>query len=151
MVIDIVSMEKGEKKNDMVNLMLEDNEELVRDKRKTLADIASTIILFDQKKEEEYIQDRLTGYSMKGLSKRGNGYWETKLEDDFLNVKLWSGRNVKKPIRHSVDKEKLMVYCGYVNYYFCNVENKICFYAPKGKRVISRANKNHEIYMYDVS
>ena len=151
MVIDIVSLEKGKKKYDMVNLILEDNDDLVEDKRKTLADIASTVTLFYQKKEEEYIQDRLTGYSIKGLSKRGNGYWETKLEDDLLNVKLWSSRNVKKPIRRSIDKEKLMVYCGYVNFYFCNVENKICYRVPKDRRIVSRANKNHEIYMYDVS
>lgn len=151
MVIDIVSMEKGKKKYDMVNLILEDDDDLVEDKRKSLADIADTITLFYQKKEEEYIQDRLTGYSMKGFSKMGNGYWETKLEDDFLNLKLWSSRNVKKPICRSIDKEKLMVYCGYVNFYFCNVENKICYRVPKDKRIVSRANKNHEIYMYDVS
>lgn len=150
MITDIVSMEKGKKKYDMVNLMLE-NDDLVEDERKTLADIASTVTLFYQKKEEEYIQDRLTGYSMKELTKQGNGCWETKLEDDFLNIKLWSGRNVKKPIRHNIDKEKLMVYCGYVNFYFCNVENKMCYYVPKDRRIVSRANKNHEIYMYDVS
>lgn len=151
MVVDIVSLEKGEKMYDMVNLIFEDNDDLVEDKRKALADIASTVILFYQKKEEEYIQDRLTGYSMKGIAKRGNGCWETKLEDDFLHIKSWSGRNVKKPIRHSIDKEKLMVYCGYVNFYFCNVEDKICYRAPKDRRIVSRANKNHEINMYDVS
>lgn len=151
MVVDIVSLEKGEKMYDMVNLIFEDNDDLVGDKRKALADIASTVILFYQKKEEEYIQDRLTGYSMKGIAKRGNGCWETKLEDDFLHIKSWSGRNVKKPIRHSIDKEKLMVYCGYVNFYFCNVEDKICYRAPKDRRIVSRANKNHEINMYDVS
>lgn len=150
MIADIVSMEKGKKKYDMVNLMLE-NDDLVEDERKTLADIASTVTLFYQKKEEEYIQDRLIGYSMKGLSKGGNGCWETKLEDDFLNIKFWSGRSVKKPIRHSIDKEKLMVYCGYVNFYFCNVEDKICYRVPKDRRIVSKANKNHEINMYDVS
>ena len=151
MVVDIVSLVKGEKMYDMVNLIFEDNDDLVEDKRKALADIASTVILFYQKKEEEYIQDRLTGYSMKGIAKRRNGCWETKLEDDFLHIKSWSGRNVKKPIRHSIDKEKLMVYCGYVNFYFCNVEDKICYRAPKDRRIVSRANKNHEINMYDVS
>lgn len=151
MVIDIVSLEKGKKKYDMVNLILEDNDDLVENKRKALADIASTVTLFYQKKEKEYIQDRLSGYSMKELTTRGNGYWETKLEDDFLHIKFWSGRNVKKPIRYSIGKEKLMVYCGYVNFYFCNVENKICYRVPKDRRIVSRANKNHEIYMYDVS
>lgn len=151
MVIDIGGLEKGKKKYDMVNLILEGNDDLVEDKGKTLADIASTVILFYQKKEEEYIQDRLTGYSMKELTKRGNGCWETNLADDFVHIKFWSGRNVKKPIRHSIDKEKLIVYCGYVSFYFCNVEDKICYRAPKDRRIVSRANKNHEIYMYDAS
>ena len=44
-----------------------------------------------------------------------------------------------------------MVYCGYMNFYFCNTENKVCYYVPKDRRIIGRANKNHEIFMYNVS
>lgn len=43
-----------------------------------------------------------------------------------------------------------MVYCGFMNFYFCNVENKVCYRVPKDRRIISRANKNHEIFMYNV-
>ena len=57
---------------------------------------------------------------------------------------------MKKPIQHGINKEKIMAYCGYKNFYFCNVENKICLRVPKDRRIISRANKNHEIFMYNI-
>ena len=150
MIMEIVSLEKGKKKYDMVNLILE-NRDLVEDKTKALFDIVDTIILFYQKKEKEYRRDKLTSYDIKGLIDWEKGYWEAELEDGSLDIKLWSSGNVKKPIQYSINKEKLMIYSGYMNFYFCNVENKICYCVPKDRRIISRANKNHEIFMYDVS
>ena len=150
MIMEIVSLEKGKKKYDMVNLILE-NRDLVEDKTKALFDIVDTIILFYKKKEKEYRRDKLTSYDIKGLIDWEKGYWEAELEDGSLDIKLWSSGNVKKPIQYSINKEKLMIYSGYMNFYFCNVENKICYCVPKDRRIISRANKNHEIFMYDVS
>ena len=43
-----------------------------------------------------------------------------------------------------------MVYCGYMNFYFCDKERMIYYEVPKERRVISSANKNHEIFMYNV-
>lgn len=51
MITDIVSMEKGKKKYDMVNLVLENND-LVDDKTKTLLDIANTVTGYYQEKEK---------------------------------------------------------------------------------------------------
>ncbi len=31
-----------------------------------------------------------------------------------------------------------------------NIEDKICYSLPKNRRIISRANRNHEFSMYDV-
>lgn len=149
MVIDIVSLEKGKKKYDMVNLILE-NDDLVDDKRETLFNIARTLIAFYQNKEEEYRKNELSEYEIRGYIQWGNGRWEAELESEILKIKLWSNENVKKPIQHSINKEKLMVYCGYMNFYFCNIENKVCYRVPKDRRIISRANKNHEIIMYNV-
>ncbi len=150
MITDIVSMEKGKKKYDMVNLVLENND-LVDDKTKTLLDIANTVKGYYQEKEKKYINDKLSDYIMKGYVDWENGYWEAELRDEFIKIKLWSNENVKKPIRHNISREKLMVYCGYMNFYFCNTENKVCYYVPKDRRIIGRANKNHEIFMYNVS
>lgn len=149
MVIDIVSLEKGKKKYDMVNLILE-NDDLVDDEMETLIAIAQTVIAYYQKEEEEYRRNELGDYKTSKSVDWERGCWEAELEGGFLNIKLWSNRNVKKPIQHSINKEKLMVYCGCINFYFCDVENKVCYRVPKDRRIISRANKNHEIFMYNV-
>lgn len=149
MIMEILYLEAGKKKYDMVNLVLGNND-LVDDKTKTLLDIANTVIMYYQEKEKKYINDKLSDYIMRGLADWGKSYWEAELQGQFMNIKLWTNRNVKKPIRHCINKEKLMIYCGYVNFYFCDVENKVCYRVPKDKRIISRANKNHEIFMYNV-
>lgn len=79
-----------------------------------------------------------------------NGYWETVLDSEFLNVDFWSSKSVKKPIRHRIGRDKLMIYCGYMNFYICDMESKIYYSLPKDRRIISRANKNHEIKIYNV-
>ncbi len=149
MVIDIVSLEKGKKKYDMINLILE-NDDLVDDESETLLNIAKTIVAYYQNKEEEYKTNELDDYKLGKLIDWEKGYWEAELQGELLNIKLWSNKNVKKPIQHSINKERLMVYCGYMNFYFCNVDNKVCYRVPKDRRIISRANKNHEIFMYNV-
>ncbi len=150
-VTDIVSLEKGKKKYDMVNLISEKDNDLVNDKREALLTIAKTVIAYYQNQEEEYETNELGNYKPGKLVNWEKGYWEAELKGEFLNIKFWTNKNVKKPILHSINKEKLMVYCGYMNYYFCNVENKICYRVPKDRRIISRANKNHEIFICNVS
>ncbi len=148
MVIDIVSLEKGKKKYDMVNLILE-NDDLVDDEIETLLDIAKTVLAYYQNEEEEYRRNKLGHYKLDKLVDWEKGFWEAELEGEFLNVKLWSNKNIKKPVQHSINKENLMVYCGFMNYYFCNTESNVCYKAPKDRRIISRANKEHEIFMYN--
>lgn len=149
MFIDIVSLKKGKKKYDMVNLIL-GNDDLVDDKRETLLNIAKTAIAYYQNKEEEYRRNELGNYKFGKFIDWENGRWEAELGSEILKIKLWSNKNVKKPIQHSINKEKLMVYCGYMNFYFGNAENKVCYRLPKDRRIISRANRNHEIFMYNV-
>lgn len=150
MIIDIVSLKKGKKKYDMVNLILE-NDDLVEDKRKALIDIADTVISYCQRNEKEYIKDKLTAYRIKGLADWEKGYWEAELGNEILDIKLWSSKDIKNPIHRKIGKENLMVYCGYMNFYFCNIESKVCYRVPKNRRIISRANKNHEIFMYGMA
>lgn len=133
----------------MINLILE-NDDLVDDESETLLNIAKTIVAYYQNKEEEYKTNELDDYKLGKLIDWEKGYWEVELQGELLNIKLWSNKNVKKPIQHSINKERLMVYCGYMNFYFCNVDNKVCYRVPKDRRIISRANKNHEIFMYNV-
>lgn len=145
MIIDIVSLEKGKKKYDMVNLI--QNDDLVDDKEEALHNIANTILSCYQKREEEYKKEKLKDYRIKEWL---DGYWEAELESEILNVKLWSNKNIKKPIQRYINRENLMVYCGYMNFYFCDTESKIYYIVSKNKRVISRSNRRHEISIYDV-
>lgn len=145
MVIDIVSLEKGKKKYDMVNLIL--NDDLVDNKEEALYNIANTLVSYYQRNEDEYKKKELNDYKIKEWTK---GYWEAELESEILSIKLLSNKNIKKPIQHVISKEDLIVYCGYMNFYFCDTEGKICFSVPKNKRVISKANRKHEISIYDV-
>ncbi|MCM1253241.1 MAG: hypothetical protein NC321_10500 [Clostridium sp.] len=148
-VIDIVSLKKGKKKYDMVNLISEKDNDLVDDKTEALLDIAKTLIEYYQNQEKEYRQNGLSEYKQSKHINWNTGFWETELEDEVLKIKLLSNKDVKKPAQHSINKEKLIVYCGYMNFYFCNVEEKICYSMPKDRRIISRRNKNHEISIYN--
>lgn len=149
MVLDVISKGKG-KKYDMVNLISDNDYDLVDDKREALFNIANTMIACYQKKENEYRKNHFGGYKMKSLKDWDNGFWEAYFQDIFFNIKLWSNRNVKKPIHCKINKENVMVYCGYMNFYFCDKERMIYYEVPKERRVISSANKNHEIFMYNV-
>lgn len=149
MVIDIVSLEKGKKKYDMVNLILE-NDDLVDDEKETLINIAKTVIVFYQNEEEKYRKNQLEDYKKKGFADWRNKYWEAELRGEILKIKLRSSRDVKKPIQNSINTGNLIVYCGCVNFYFCDIEGKVYYSVPKNKRVISRSNKNHEISIDDV-
>lgn len=149
LVIDIFSLEKGKKKYDMCNLIL-GNYDLIEDKRSALINIANVIITYCQNEEKDYIKGKFAGYRKKKTVDFTNGYWETVLDSEFLNVDFWSSKSVKKPIRHRIDRGELIIYCGYMNFYICDTESKIYYSLPKDRRIISRANRNHEIKIYNV-
>lgn len=67
MIIDIVSLEKGKKKYDMVNLIL-GNDDLVDNQNEALLDIGRTVVSFYQKNERGYRKNKLKDYKMKGLA-----------------------------------------------------------------------------------
>lgn len=150
MVTGIVSLEKGKKKYDMVNLILGNND-LVDNESETLLNIAKTVISYYQKEERKYRKNELSGYKIAGLTDWEKGCWEAELGCEVLKIKLWSNRDVKNPIRHSINKEKLMVYCGCMNLYLCNIEDGICYSVPRNKRIISKSNRKHEIFICNVA
>lgn len=149
MVMDAISLEKWKKKYNMANLILK-NEDLIDDKKETLKNIAKTMTAYYQEQEAEYVNNELNQYERKGFENWTSSYWEAELKKDILKIRLWSSKNIKKPIRHNIDKDRLIVYCGYVNFYFCDTEEKICYRLPKDKRIISRSNKNQEVSIYNV-
>ncbi len=149
-VIDIVSLEKGKKKYDMVNFMVPENNDLVDNENVTILNIAHTIMEHYQKAETEYQRNVLRKYRVQGFSDWKNGYWEAELCNEILKIRLFSSEKVKKPIQNNIKREKLIVYCGCMNFYFCDEERKVYYKFPKNRRIISRSNKNHEVFMYKV-
>lgn len=144
MILEIISMEKGKKKYEMVNLIFEQYD-LVEDKDKTMIDIADTIMKYYINKEREYREIDLNEYKIKSLNDWDKGYFDAEIDGDILKIRLFSSIYVKNPIRHSIDKDKLKIYCGYVNFYFCNLEDKICHMVPKNRRIISKSDKKHNV------
>lgn len=150
MILGVVFKENGTKKYGMVNLLSDNDYDLVDDKMGALLNIANTVIAYYQKGEDGYRRDHFGDYQIGGLVDWKNGYWEAELCDGILKIKLFSSRKVKKPIQYSVNKEKLMAYYGCINYYFCDEEKKVCYIFPKNRRIVSKSNKNHEIFMHKV-
>lgn len=150
MILEVVSKEKGKKKYDMVNLLLEEDNDLVDDKIGTLIGIANTMTAFYQKKEDEYRRKQFGGYKIKGLKDWDNGLWEARLEEGTVCIRLWTSKDVKFPIHYKVNRENVIVYCGYKNFYFCDKEAMVCFKVPKSKRIIGRYDREHKFFIYNV-
>lgn len=150
MILGVVTKEKGKMKYDMVNLLSENDNDLVDNKTEALFNIANTLIASYQKREDEYRRKHFGDYKTKGLKDWNNGFWEARLEEKVLNIRFWTRKDVKFPIRYKLNREKVIVYCGYMNYYFCDKEGMVCYKVPKDRRVIGRYNKNHEIFLYNV-
>lgn len=131
MVIEIVALDKNEKNYDLVS-------------------IANIIISYYQNREEEYRKNELGDYKKKGFTDWSDKYWEAELKDKVLKIRLRSNRDVKNPIRYSISKENLIVHCGCMNFYFCDIKENVCCSVPKNKRVISKSNRNHETFIYDI-
>lgn len=150
MILGIISKEKRKKKYDMVNLISDKDYDLVDDKKAALLNIANTMVEFYQKREEEYIRNHFGKYKIKSLKDCDKGLWEAELEEETVNIRLWSSKEVKFPIHCKVNRENVIVYCGYMNFYFCDKERMICYKVPKDRRIIGRYNKKHKFFIYYV-
>lgn len=150
MVKEIVALDKKEKNYDLINLILKKDIDLVDNKLEVLLKIANIIILYYQKREEEYRKNLLGDYKKKAFTDWNDRCWEATLDSENLKIRLRSSREVKNPVRHSINRKNLFVYCGCMNYYFCDTEEKECYCVPKNRRVITKSNKKHEISIYDI-
>ena len=150
MILEVVSKEKGKKKYDMINLISDNDYDLVDDKVAALLDIADTMIEFYQKKEDEYRKKQFCEYKIKGLKNWDNGFWEARLEDGIVNIRLWSGKDVKFPIHYKLNRKNIIIYCGCMDFYFCDKEEMVCYKVPKNKRIIGRYDKNHKFFLYNM-
>ena len=101
--------------------------------------------------EEIFENNELGKYTIKDIGDWKKGYWNADLNNEILKIKLFSSKEIKKPIQYEIRREKIKIYSGCRNFYICNMESEVCYKFPKNRRIISRTNKNHEIFMYNVS
>lgn len=146
-VMDIVSLKRGKMMYDMVNLLSDCDCDLVDDWQATILNVANTIIEYYQSAEMEYQNNELKKYKAKSFFDWEKRCWEAELNNKILKIQLFASKKVKKPVQYDISKEKLIVYCGCINFYFCDEEKGICYVFPKDRRIISRRNENHEIFL----
>ena len=148
-VIPILSLVKGKRKYDMINLIrcemdvIDDNisyDQIVIDIVHTLIHYyheAESIQISELKKQYKF-SDRFTS----GKSKM----WEADILIDCLRIRFWANENTKHPVSYKISKDNLLVYEGYENYYFCDKSEMLCFLMPKEKRVITKSDSIHNIF-----
>ena len=138
----------GQKKYDMANAVTGDWDVVCAERTVVIRDIAEMICQHYQQIEDEYMIQLLQGYELaQGIKDVDVCCWEFVLSKGKLAIRLYSGIDVKKPVRKVIARSDLMVYEGFADYYVCNVNEKIYYKLQKKKRVISRSNTDHQIFM----
>lgn len=151
-IFPILTKEKGIKKYDMINLLTMNYDVVSEDFYTVLQNIVNTIMNKFHREETEK-----TGYFFKqyGVERKKFAkeykYWEAELLKSEMQIKLWSGEDIKNPVRYKIDRNCLLVFEGYQNYYFFNCDNKKYYPLIKYKRVISKSDKNHKIIFYKIA
>lgn len=148
-ILPILMKEKGRKKYDMVNLINENFDVIDKPLDIVLQNIVDLIVEHFNKEETEKIQGLLNKYNMtKICSSEKYRYWEAELLYQCMNIKLWSREDVKNPVRYKINREHLIVFKGYRNYYFFDCENNKCYLNARDKRIISKSDMNHKTFFY---
>lgn len=151
-IFPILTKEKGIKKYDMINLLTMNYDVVSEDFYTVLQNIVNTIMNKFHREETEK-----TGYFFKqyGVERKKFAkeykYWEAELLKSEMQIKLWSGEDIKNPVRYKIDRNCLLVFEGYQNYYFFDCDNKKYYPLIKDKRVISKSDKNHKIIFYKIA
>lgn len=151
-VVPILMEEKGMKKYDMINLLTMNNDIISEDFSIVLQNIVNTIMNKFHKEEIGEIDCFIKQYEVE-RKKFTKGYkcWEAELLKSEMKIKLWSGEDIKNPVRYKIERNCLLVFEGYQNYYFFDCDNKKCYPLIKDKRVISKSDKNHKIIFYKIA
>lgn len=148
-VLPILLKEKGRWKYDMVNLLMGNDDVMNEDYNTVLWNIADLLVRSFQEEENKRVERLLEQHQAECFNKKCK-YWEAKLQDKCLQLRLWTGEDRKKPIRYDINRDDLIVYEGCVKYYFIDCESCICYLMPINDRVISKADKKHKIFLYKI-
>lgn len=148
-VIPILSLAKGKRKYDMINL-IQCNLDVIDDDTsygQIVIDIAQTLIHYYHKAEDAKIAELKKQYKFTDRFTSGKSQmWEADLLADCLRIRFWADENTKHSVSHKISKDNLLIYEGYDNFYFCDESEMVCFLVPKGKRVITKSDSLHNIF-----
>lgn len=153
-VIPILSLVKGRRKYDMINLIRCDLDVIDDDTSydQIVLNVAQTLIHYYQEVEAAKIAELKRQYVFTDRFTSGKSQmWEADLLADFLRIRFWADENTKHSVGYKINKDNLLIYEGYENFYFCDESEMICFFMPKGKRVITRSDSLHNIFFSKIA
>ena len=148
-VIPILSLVKGRRKYDMINLIRCDLDVIDDDTSydQIVTNIAQTLVRYYQEAESIKTTELKKQYKISDRFTSGTSQmWEADLLADCLRIRFWTDENTKHPVNYKISKDHLLVYEGYENYYFCDESKMLCFLMPKEKRVITKSDSIHNIF-----
>lgn len=148
-IIPILSLVKGRRKYDMINMIRCDMDVIDDDISydQIVIDIEQTLIRHYQEAEAIKISELKKSYKFVDRFASGKSQmWEADLVADCLRIRFWADENTKHPVSYKLHRDNLLVYEGYENFYFCNQSEMLCFLIPKGKRVITKSDSIHNIF-----
>ena len=148
-IIPVLSLVKGRKKYDMINLICGNldvidsdisHNQLIGDIAHTLLDqykMSETVKIAELKRQYEVIDRFTCGKSQ---------IWEAEINEKNLKIRFWRNENVKHPVDCEIARNNLLVYEGYENFYLCNEAEILCYIMPKCKRAITKSDSSHNIF-----
>lgn len=148
-VIPILSLVKGKRKYDMINLIRCEMDVIDDDISydQIVIDIVHTLIRYYHEAEAIQISELKKQYKFSDRFTSGKSkMWEADILTDCLRIRFWADENTKHPVSYKISKDNLLVYEGYENYYFCDKSEMLCFLMPKEKRVITKSDSIHNIF-----
>lgn len=153
-VIPVLSLEKGRKKYDMVNMINGDLDVIDNNVAydQIVNDIVHTLISNFHDAEATKITELRKQYKVADRFVSGKSQmWEADIQDDYLKIRFWADENTKHPVRNKIEWNDLLIYEGYENYYICDKSKMLCYIMPKIKRVISKSDSKHNVFFEKIA
>lgn len=153
-VIPVLSLVKGRKKYDMINLIHGDLDVINNDisHEQIINDIVHTLLCNYKDAEVAKISELKKQYKITDRFSGGKSQmWETELQGNYLKINYWSSENIKRPVSYKIIRDNLLVYEGYDNFYLCDESEMLCYLMPKGKRVITKSDSRHNIFFEKIA
>ena len=153
-VIPVLSVVKGRKKYDMINMINGDLDVIDSNVSygQILSDIVHTLIRDFKDVEAAKITELKKKYKVADRFVSGKSQmWEADIQDDYLRIRFWASENTKHPVWCKIKLNNLLVYEGYENFYICDESEMLCHLMPKCRRVITKSDSSHNVFFEKIA